>query len=153
MASFYKKTKINGFRKYWIVFLTFISVNYWSQTIYYSRPTGNLELTSSWSSNSSGIGGTSPNNFNGNNCLYIIANRTSATIGANWNIAATSTVQVGNGSAAVNFIIPSTASISDKINVTNTATLTIQNTTIPEIGVLSSGSTVNYALTGNQTVR
>lgn len=152
MASFYKKTKINGFRKYWIVFLTFISVNYWSQTIYYSRPTGNLELTSSWSSNSSGIGGTSPNNFNGNNCLYIIANRTSATIGANWNIAATSTVQVGNGSAAVNFIIPSTASISDKINVTNTATLTIQNTTIPEIGVLSSGSTVNYALTGNQTV-
>lgn len=153
MGNTYTNSTPKSIFKISLIFITIIFCSVLkAQTIYYSRPTGNLELTSSWSSNSNGIGGFSPNNFNGNNCLYIIANRTSATIGANWNISATSAVQVGNGSTAVNFIIPSTASISDKINVTNTATLTIQNSTIPLIGNLLSGSTVNYALAGNQTV-
>lgn len=131
----------------------FILVKTNAQTIYYSKSTGNLEIKTNWGLNTNGTG-TSPNNFNGNNCTYIIANRTTATIGANWTINGTnSKVQVGNGSTAVNFTIPTTAALTGSVNVTNTASLTILNATIPTLGTLASGSTVNYALSGNQTVR
>lgn len=123
-----------------------------AQTTYYSKSTGNLNTTTTWGTNTDGTG-TAPTNFTTNNRIYIIKNRTTATISANWTVSGTgSKIVVGDGATALNFTIPSTFRYSGTADVTNSATLTIQNATIPTMGTLSSGSTVEFSRSGNQTI-
>ncbi len=153
MAKSHQKTTVKGLRLFFFTCLTFTTITYWSQTTYYSKSTGNLNLTSTWGLNTDGTG-SAPTNFTANNRIYIITNRTTATIGGNWTVSGTnSKVQVGNSSTAINFTIPITVALTGTVDVTNTATLTLLNATIPTFGNLSTGSTVNYARAGNQTVR
>lgn len=55
---------------------------------------------------------------------------------------------LGNGSNSTALIIPSNHSINGSIDVTNNAKLTIQNTTYPTLRNLSTGSTVEYCVSG-----
>ncbi len=133
----------------------FLLISAWvnSQTTYYSKSTGDLNLTSTWGLNTNGSG-TSPANFTAGNCLYIITNRSSATIVLAWTVSgAGSKVQTGDGVTGTEFIIPATSLFTGTVDVSNSATLTIQHLTSPVFGSLASGSTVNYAGTVTQAVR
>ena len=123
-----------------------------AQIFYYSKPTGNLNLTTTWGLNTDGSG-IQPLNFTLLNQVFIITNRSSATIGAAWTVSGIgSRVQLGDGSTNVEFTIPAAFAFSGTIDVTNSATLTNLNAANPTLGTLSAGSTVNYAGTINQTV-
>jgi hypothetical protein len=110
-------------------------------------------VLANWGSSTDGSGPT-PTNFTGNGMTFYVRNNATPTIGAAWNVSgAGSLIVVGDGTAACNFTIPAAFTVTGTIDVSNNGTLTIQNTTIPTIGTLSNGSTVNYnASTGGQTV-
>ncbi len=123
-----------------------------AQITYYSKSTGNLNALSTWGTNVDGSG-ASPVNFTSPNVTYVIVNNPAATIGAAWNVSGSgSQVVVGNGSASIAFIIPSTAAFTGTVSVTNAATLSIGNNTNPTLGALAVGSTVDYSRLGAQNV-
>ena len=133
-----------------------------SATTYYSKSTGNLDQTSSWSSTADGTG-CSPANFTTAGVTYIIqqnlAGNATRTIGANWTVSgAGSKVVLGQASAAaVTFTVPNNFSFTGTIDVpaasSGSNTFVLNNTTVPTLGILHSGSTVKYNATGSQTIQ
>ena len=90
-----------------LVIVTGITINGHAQTNYYSKSTGNLNLTASWGTNTNGTG-TAPANFTATNQVFNIVNNATPTIAANWTVSGTgSYIVVGNGTNACNFQIPS----------------------------------------------
>jgi len=123
-----------------------------AQITYYSKSTGNLNTLATWGTNLDGSG-TSPINFTTPGVTYVIVNNPAATIGAAWTVSGLgSQVVVGNGVSAISFSIPSTAQFNGTVSVTNSATLNIGHVTLPTLGTLSSGSTVQYSRAGAQNV-
>lgn len=126
------------------------------RTMYYSKSTGNLDVLSNWGTAIDGSG-DAPADFTSNNVIYNIVNNTAPTIGATWTVGGTgSQIIVGNGTVACNFTIPSGFSLITTspavVNVSNLGTLTIGNATIPTLGTLAAGSTVEYNLDAAQTI-
>jgi hypothetical protein len=135
-----------------LVIVTGIAIPVHAQTNYYSKSTGNLNLTSSWGTATNG-GGTAPANFTANNQVFNIVNNATPTIAANWTVSGTgSYIVVGDGTNACNFQIPTNYYCKGTVNVSANATLTIANTTIPTLGTLNSNSTVIFDGTNNQTI-
>ncbi|MCC6684397.1 MAG: hypothetical protein IT247_04940, partial [Bacteroidia bacterium] len=60
-----------------------LSITTSNPVVYYSKSTGFLNATATWGTNTDGTG-TSPSNFQGNNCMYIIANNATPTLNSNW---------------------------------------------------------------------
>ena len=126
-----------------------------SSTNYYSKATGNLELTSSWTTDAAGGTGTAPTNFTTASQVFNIRNRIAATIGAAWTVSGTnSKIIVGDGTNGCNFTIPALYSVTGTVDVAAAATLTNTNTntTIPTLGTLNATSTVVFNAAGAQTV-
>ena len=121
-----------------------------------------MDLTSSWSSTTDGTG-CSPANFTTAEVTYIIqqnlAGNVTRTIGANWTVSgAGSKVVLGQASAAaVTFTVPNNFSFTGAIDVpaasSGSNTFVLNNTTVPTLGTLHSGSTVKYNATGSQTIQ
>ena len=135
-----------------LIFVCFI--NAYSQTTYYSKSAGNLNAVATWGTNTNGTG-TAPANFTTAGCTYIIVNNAAATINGGWIVSgAGSVVQVGDGTQAINFTIPTTGAdkLTGTVNVMSSSTLTINNPTSPTFGTLASGSTVVYSDAANQTM-
>ncbi len=93
---------------------------YFSTTAnYFSNGTGNLDVLSTWGTNSDGtnlggVGNNAPSNFTSNNINYYVVNNTTATIGANWKVSGSnSKVVVGNFSNPVSLVIPSAYTFTD----------------------------------------
>jgi hypothetical protein len=121
-------------------------------TNYYSNATGNLNLTSSWGTGTNGTG-TVPANFTANNQVFNICNNATPTISANWTVSGTgSNIVVGDGTNPCNFQIPSGFTCQGTINVSAKGTLTIANTTIPNLSTLNATSTVVFDGTSSQTI-
>jgi hypothetical protein len=121
-------------------------------SVYYSKFTGSLHLSSTWGTNKDGTG-TAPANFSDPQQVFVIQNNPAPTIDGAWTVSGSgSRIVVGDGTSAINFTIPSAFPLKGPIDVTNNAVLTIQNTTNPNLGTLAAGSTVNYAGTGTQTI-
>ena len=111
---------------------------------FYSASTGNLELVTSWGTNTDGTG-TNPADFITNFQVFNIQNTPSPALGGNWTVSGTSSkVILGNGTNPVNFTIPSSFSLTGTIDLSANSTLTIQNTTLPTFGTISSASIVDY---------
>ncbi len=120
--------------------------------IYYSKATGFLNVLSTWGTATNGSG-SAPANFTANNMMFNIRNNATPTLNAAWDVTGSgSTIVVGNGVAACNFTIPSGFALNGTVDVSNNATLTVQNTTVPAIGTLATGSTVVFSSTGSQTI-
>ncbi|MHB8258867.1 MAG: PKD domain-containing protein [Bacteroidia bacterium] len=123
---------------------------------YFSATTGNLDVLTNWGTNLSGSPiVNSPANFTTAGITYEIVNQLTPTIGAAWTVSGTgSKVRVGDSTniPAINFTIPGSSAYTGTIDVMNNGTLTISNTTIPTPGTFTTGSTVNYAAAGAQTV-
>lgn len=123
-----------------------------AQTNFYSKTTGDLQLTSSWGINTDGTG-ANPVNFTTANQIFNIRNNTAPTISAAWTVSGTnSKIVTGDGVTSCNFTIPATFAVTGKIDVAAAATLTIKNATNPTLGTLNALSTVDYSGTGTQTI-
>jgi hypothetical protein len=83
---------------------------------------------------------------------YNLSIRGTGTKTINGNVAATNKTDVGDGTNSVTFTIPSTFTLTSTVDVLNNGILNIENTTLPTLGTLSSGSTVRYNGTTNQNV-
>jgi PKD repeat protein len=121
---------------------------------YFSKSSGSLDVLTNWGTNFDGSG-TSPTNFTAAGIIYEIVNNPSPTIGSAWTVSGTgSRVVVGdvNTVPSINFTIPSGAVFTGTVDVQNNSTLTIQNATSPTLGSLSTGSTINYAISGAQNI-
>lgn len=142
-------------RKTWIYFVVLVlcglSETGFSAT-YYNKAsgTGALQLTSNWGTNTDGTG-TAPGGFTFGN-TYNLVNGSTGTITGTWTMGGS--LVIGNGTAAFNLTIPSTSALTGSgITLTNNATLTWKNTTtLPTFTSINSGSTINYAGTGSQTI-
>jgi hypothetical protein len=112
---------------------------------YYSKSTGNLELPATWGTNNDGSG-IAPADFTSNGQTFNVVNQSLATIGAAWTVSGTSSkVIVGDGTNALGFTVPASFVFAGTADVTNHGTLVLQNATLPTLGALAAGSTVNYA--------
>lgn len=120
--------------------------------IYYSKSTGSLHTLATWGVNTDGTG-TAPANFTTAAIGYYIRNNASPTITANWAVSGSAArVELGNGTNACTFTVPSNFTYTGPIDVNNLGVLNLQNTVYPSIGLLHTGSTVRYSVTGNQDV-
>ena len=127
---------------------------------YYSKSTGNLELTSSWGTNTDGTGNV-PVNFTTAGNTFNIRNNATPTIGASWTVSGTgSKIVVGDGTNACNFTVPSTFTVtSPTTEVLSNGTLTFEAsgaltaTTVTNNGsiVMTSGGTLTIAAGGTLT--
>jgi hypothetical protein len=136
-----------------LVIVTGIAMTGHAATNYYSKSTGNLNLTSSWSTNANGIGGAAPFNFTTAGQIFNIRNNAAPTINANWTVSGIgSYIVVGDGTNACNFQIPSNYKCIGTINVSAGATLSIANTTNPTLGTLNASSTVVFNGIAAQTI-
>lgn len=112
---------------------------------FYSKSTGSLATPSTWGTVSDGTG-TAPVNFTADGQIFIVANRATTTLDANWTVSGgSSKIVVGNGVAATELVIPNTFTVTGITDVANNGTLRLENTTLPTLGSLATGSTVNYA--------
>jgi hypothetical protein len=130
-------------------------------TNYYPR-LGNTDLSiaAQWTTSVNGIGGVSPANFIAPQQVFNITGVTNAspTIAANWIVSgAGSSIFIGDGMNAVNFIIPPTYMVTGLLtNITANATLTISNA--PSISSITwpadidPESTVDFLNLGNFTI-
>ncbi len=121
-------------------------------TDFYSKSTGNLNTLATWGSNPDGSG-TAPLNFTDSGITYHIRNNAEPTIGANWTVSGTgSKVILGDGVNDCKFIVPGDYYFTGLIDVNNLGVLDLQNSTLPTLGTLYTGSTVRYGYAGNQNV-
>ncbi|MFA7361587.1 MAG: T9SS type A sorting domain-containing protein [Candidatus Kapaibacterium sp.] len=122
-----------------------IASSYTTNTDYYSKSSGNLETNTNWTTNNDGTGTITPSNFTTGYRFFNIRNNSAPTIGADWTVSGTdSKVILGDGTNGCTFTIPSSYSVTGTVDVSNNGTLKLQNTTLPNFGTLSSGSTVEY---------
>jgi len=124
-------------------------------TNYYSKATGNLDLLTTWGTNTDGTG-TNPPDFTTAGGRYNIQNNATPTIGAAWAVSGTgSFVYVGDGISACNFTVPATFAFTGIVaNINANATLTLANATLPTLtgAVCALTSTVNYSATSALTI-
>ncbi|MES2704913.1 MAG: T9SS type A sorting domain-containing protein [Bacteroidota bacterium] len=122
---------------------------------YYNKAggSGSLQVLSNWGTNTDGTG-TTPGSFTGASDVFNLYNNTAATITAAWTLGSSVTLNVGNGSSALNFTIPSSFALgtSGTVNVNANATLTIQNATVPSLGTMAATSTVDFAGTAAHSI-
>lgn len=112
---------------------------------FYSKATGNLTSLTTWGTNLDGTG-TAPANFTTTGQVFNIRNSGTVALDANWTVSGfDSKIIVGDGILAQTLIIPATASLAGTIDVSNQGTLQLINTALPTLGILSAGSTVEYA--------
>jgi hypothetical protein len=90
----------------------------------------------------------------GGTTFYILNNASSTSSNdATWSIGVSSKIIVGDGTNATNFSITNGNTITGTIDVANNATLTIEATTAPTLGIIDAGSTIIYgASIGVQTI-
>lgn len=116
-----------------------------SSTNYYSKSSGNLELITSWGTNTDGTGANPPN-FTSNYCTYNIRNNAAPTIGASWTVSGTgSKIVVGDGTNASNFTVPSTFTVtSPTTEVVNNGIITRTTSGANSWGTLTFASGATY---------
>lgn len=120
--------------------------------VYYSKSSGNLTALSTWGDDPSGSG-TAPADFTAPFQEFNIVNRSSTILNANWTVSGVnSKVILGDGSSPAALILPSTAALTGRIDVSDLATLRLENNTLPTLGTIEPGSTVNFAQTGAFTL-
>jgi hypothetical protein len=93
---------------------------------YYSKSSGDLNLLSTWGTNTDGSG-TSPLSFDSSYCRYFVLNNNAPTIGNNWNInGIKSIVILGDNINTLSLSVPLNRSIScDSIFLRNGSTLNV----------------------------
>ena len=114
---------------------------------FYSQSSGSLATPATWGTNTNGSG-TAPTDFISDGQVFVVAKRLSTTLDANWTVSgASSKVVTGDGISATELVIPAGFTLTGPVDVANSGTLNLQNSTLPTLGALATGSTVEYAQT------
>lgn len=135
-----------------------ISPNVQTYVDYYSKSSGNLNLTSNWTTNADGSGTEYPPNFTGGAAgtsymNFYLTNRTSATVDANWNITGSNCkLYIGNGSQACTLSVPSSFTLtSPSVTINNAGVLQISNSSSSITNMtVQSGGTYIHNTNGSQ---
>jgi chitodextrinase len=106
---------------------------------FYSMASGNLNELATWRRNADGTG-DSPANFSDNGQYFVIANRTSTSLGGPWTIGGAASRVVVPGGVTLTADHPFTGHVELQGN----AVLNLNHATAPELAKLSSTSTVNF---------
>jgi hypothetical protein len=114
-------------------------------TFYYSKPTGNLDLLSTWGTNTNGTG-TSPTNFSTPNAYYFVVNNSSPTLGGNLTITGGNTaLSVGDGFNAYNLTIPTGITLTtDTFILKKNSTLTVNGTLAGAVNIFEDTTTAQF---------
>ena len=122
-------------------------------TNYYSKSTGNLDLTATWGLNNDGSG-AAPVDFVTDGQIFNVVNNATPTIGANWTVSGSGCkIIIGDGIANINYTAPATFTTTGVVDVLNNATITLNNPTLPTFSTIGSSSTLNFnSSTGTQTI-
>jgi len=133
--------------------IDYIHINiYFNQTYYYSKSAGNLELTTTWGTNTDGSG-TNPSNFTNGGQVFFVKNRTSTSLTNNLTITGiNSKIIVGDGTTSTTLTVPSNYVLNSTVDVANASNLVISNTTVPAIGSVSDNTTISFDAAGNQSI-
>lgn len=119
---------------------------------YYLGSSGNCDNTSSWWSNNNSTG-THPNNFTDSLQHFIIMNQSNATISSAWTVSGfQAKVILGDSSNNIAFTIPSSNAFTGNIDVKYKGNLIMQNNTVPTIGTIETGSTIEYGQSSGITI-
>ena len=78
--------KTCSLRTFAISLVLLFTVSFANATDYYSKSTGNLNLTATWGTNTDGSG-TAPSNFTTAGNVFYIRNNAAPTIGASWTVS------------------------------------------------------------------
>jgi hypothetical protein len=121
-------------------------------TDYYLKSNADASVLANWGSSANGSG-IKPLSFSDDAQIFNVANNSTFTLTGNLVIGGRgSKVVVGDGVNNTNFIIPSNYTVSGTVEVLKNSTLTINNPTIPTLGVLQTNSTVIYGADNAQNV-
>jgi hypothetical protein len=127
-------------------------------SFYYSKATGDLNLTTSWGTNLDGSG-TNPPNFTTASAFYNIRNGTTHTLGAAWTVSGSnSKVILGDSTNTIEFVVPPSFNFTGSIDVSSYSKLVLQYNVgspapVPSIGAIAFPSTVEYASTATQVIQ
>ena len=121
------------------------------QSIYYSKPAGNLDVLTTWGDNTDGTG-TAPLNFTSGNQIFNVRNNPVPSIGVNWTVSgAGSKVIIGDGTNPCVLTIPGILVFTAPCDISNLGTLKISSTAAtPYSGLLTvlNGGTYEHARNG-----
>lgn len=126
---------------------------YYTPKWYYSKPTGDLSLTSTWGSNPDGTGAQPPG-FSSDDQTFYVTNRSFTTLTNNWTVSGkNSKVVVGDGVAATTLTLDKTFILTGVLDVNSNSEVRIEHLSVmPNLAEPSVNSTVTFAGTGNQTI-
>lgn len=132
---------------------SFFSIYKINAATYYSKSTGGINTLATWGTNTNGTG-TAPTNFTTAGDVFIVTNRTSVNLTANWNLGSSVNVTIGDGVSAITFSITGSGRIANAtVNAANTATVVIakaSNYITGSLGTLHTGSTFIYTAASAQ---
>ncbi len=118
-----------------------------SPMTWYTKVTGasaNLTTTAAWTSDPlGGVGATPfPSDFTLANRTWDIYYGSSPSYTSDWSVAGT--VNVGDGTDPITFVLPSAYALLGTVNVANYGTLDFNNANIPALGTVASLSTLVF---------
>ncbi|WP_310393375.1 T9SS type A sorting domain-containing protein [Hymenobacter sp.] len=116
---------------------------------YYAKPTGNLELFSTFGTNVDGTG-TAPTSFTANTQTFIVGGA-GRTIGADWTVSGTGSKVVIDANAS--FTVPAAFNFTGPLDLGSGATLVQQNAA-PAVtyGTVAATSTIEFSQSGIYTL-
>ncbi len=123
-------------------------------TSYYLAPNSDCSNLNNWWTGTNASSGTHPTDFNGANQILNIFN-TGATLGADWTVSGNgSKVVLGNGTTANSLVVPATAFLNGKIDLSASSSLSINHiTTFPTLNLISPSSSVIYGGATDQVIQ
>jgi hypothetical protein len=121
---------------------------------YYLAANSACNNLNNWWSGTDAASGTHPTDFAAANQIFNIFN-TGATISADWTANGSgSKVVLGNGTTANSLVIPATAFLNGKIDVSALSTLTVSHvTTLPTFNLISPTSSVIFNGAADQVIQ
>jgi hypothetical protein len=111
---------------------------------YYSNSSGDLDAEATWNTNTSGTGGTAltVGGFTAGNAILNIRNGNPGNINAaTWTVSGSGSKVVVDGT---DLTIPVTKTITATVDVNAGRALKIQTATLPTLGTLAAGSTIEF---------
>ena len=123
-------------------------------TSYYLATNSDCSNLNNWWTGTNASSGTHPTDFNAANQIFNIFS-TGATLSSDWNVNGSgSKVVLGNGTVANSLVVPATAFLNGKIDLSASSSLTISHvTTFPNLNIISPTSSVIYNGAADQVVQ
>jgi hypothetical protein len=124
--------------------------------LYYSNAMGNLATLATWGDMPNGMG-SAPADFTSPYQKFIVANRTSAVLGAPWSVTGTgSKIIIGidnQPQVTVTTAVPDTIENTNIVDISNSGVLNLQNQIPPTFGELKPSSSVIFSYNGANRVQ